>query len=289
MDGGHVSAAKSIKNYIDKNYKDTDVEFVDCFEYISKYANKISTKAYTGITKNTPFLWKKIYTGSNKGAIAKISTASNEIMALKLKSLIKEIKPDLIISTHPFSSHMCSILKRKKQINCKVATIMTDYHIHNQWLYLPQYVDYFFVSNETMKQDMIKLKIPENKIHVTGIPVSPRFNEKLNQEETFDEFWLEKNKFTILLFGGGEFGLGKNVACKVLETIIRMFKDVQIIAISGKNKKMFSAFEAIVDKTNSSSRVKVLKFTDKVPELMNISQLVITKAGRTYNNRKFSI
>lgn len=287
--GGHIAAAKSIKNFIDANYEDTDIEFVDCIEYISKYVNKISTKAYVELTKNTPHLWKTLYSGSNKGTLSVISNASNRIMSIKLKNLIKEIRPDLIISTHPFSSHMCAILKKKKQIDCELATIMTDYHIHNQWLSLPEYVDYFFVANDQMKQDMVKLKIPAEKIHVTGIPVSPKFNQEFNKEEIFDEFWLDKDKFTILLFGGGEFGLGKNVAVKVLESTIRMFKDIQVIAISGKNKKMHKAFEEIVEKTNSEARVKVLEFTDKVPELMSISGIVVTKAGRINYYRKFSI
>ena len=277
--GGHVAAANSLKNFIDKNYEDSDVEAIDCIEYISKYANKISTKAYVELTKNTPFLWKKLYSGSNKGTLAFISNTSNRLMAIKLAKLIKEKKPDLIISTHPFSSQMCAILKKKKTISCELATIMTDYHIHNQWLMFPEFVDYFFVATEQMKEDMIKLNIPSQKIHSTGIPVSPRFSENFDKQEIFDDLWLDKDKFTALLFGGGEFGLGKNMAVKVLETAIKMFRDIQIIAISGKNKKMNKAFKTIVERTNSDSRVKVLEFTDKVPEFMNISDVVITKAG----------
>lgn len=277
--GGHIAAARSIKNYIDENYEDCDVEFVDCIEYISKYVNKISTTAYKELTKNTPKLWEKLYFGANNKTLSAISDASNRIMAIKLKELIKELRPDLIISTHFFSSHMCAILKKKKQISCELATIMTDYHIHNLWLSLPEYVDHFFVANDQMKKEMMELNIPGEKIHVTGIPVSPKFNKKFNKDEIFDDLWLDKNKFTVLLFGGGEFGLGKNAACKVLEATIRMFKDIQVVAISGKNKKMHKAFEDIVEKTNSEERVKVLEFTDKVPELMSISGIVVTKAG----------
>ena len=41
------------------------------------------------------------------------------------------------------------------------------------------------------------------------------------------------------------------------------------------NKK----FEELIELTNSSDRVKLFEYTDKVPELMNISSAVITKAG----------
>lgn len=277
--GGHIAAANSIKNYIEKNYLEADVECIDCIEYINKYINKISTEAYKELAKKTPHLWEHIYTKSNSGTLALLSTTSNKVMAIKLKNLIKEIKPNLIISTHPFSSQMCAFLKKKNKINCDIATVMTDFHIHNQWLYLPEFIDYFFVSNDTMKQDMINKNIPKEKIFVTGIPVSPRFLQSFDKGEIYDEFWLDKNKFTILFFGGGEFGLGRNTALITLKALIRLLPNTQIIAISGKNKKMNKAFNDLVDETNSSDRVNILEYTDKVPELMSISNLVVTKAG----------
>ncbi len=277
--GGHIAAAKSISNHILRNHPEVEIELIDCIEYINKYLNKISTEAYKELAKKLPKIWEHVYNNSNDGALAKITTTTNKILAIKLKNLIKEINPDLIISTHPFSSQMCAFLKKKNKINCKLATIMTDFHIHNQWLYLPEFVDYFFVSNENMRNDMINLNIPEEKIFVTGIPVSTKFQEKFNKEEIYDEFWLENNKFTVLFFGGGEFGLGRDTACITLKTIIRMFKEIQVVAISGKNPKMNKDFNEIVDKTNSSDRIKVLEYTDKVPELMSIANIVVTKAG----------
>ena len=35
---------------------------------------------------------------------------------IKLLKLLREEKPDIIISTHPFRSQMCSYLKRKEKI-----------------------------------------------------------------------------------------------------------------------------------------------------------------------------
>lgn len=78
----------------------------------------------------------------------------------------------------------------------------------------------------------------------------------------------------------GEFGLGRDTAYMTLKAIIRLFKEFQVVAISGKNKKMNKSFNELVDKTNSSDRIKVLEYTDKVPELMSIANIVVTKAGR---------
>lgn len=42
---------------------------------------------------------------------------------------------------------------------------------------------------------------------------------------------------------------------------------------------MKAKFDEIVSKNNATKRVKVLEFTNKIPELMSISDLVVTKPG----------
>ena len=170
-------------------------------------------------------------------------------------------------------------MKKKNKINCKLATVLTDFHIHGQWLVFHEYCDYFFVSNDQMKRDMISYGIDSDKIHVSGIPVSSRFTQSYNREAICEELGLDPNKQTGLFFAGGEFGLGNRTTIMVLKALIRLFSGLQVIAISGKNPKMKKKFEKVVEATNSQDRIKVLEFTNKVPELMSISSFVITKPG----------
>lgn len=278
--GGHLSAARNIKEYIDINYKETEIMMVDCVEYINKALNKVTTKAYSDMAKNAHWMWGKVYYSADEnGAVSKLSTTAQKIMAIKLNKLLQEYDPDLIISTHPFSSQMCALLKKKKEINCKLATILTDYAPHKQWLLYPQYVDYFFVAHEGMKDNLLKRGIKENQIKVTGIPLSHKFLLHYDKASILSEFNLVENKKTILFFAGGEQGFGKDTVFKMLKSLIENFEDLQIIAISGKNTKMKNNFDNLVDKENASKNVKILEFTNKVPELMSVSDLVITKPG----------
>ena len=277
--GGHLTAAKSIYEHLISNYKNIDVELIDCMKYVNIAIEKITTAAYREMAKKVPWAWGKIYTDSQKGPLAHISSRSNKILAIKLLKLLKEKKPDLIISTHPFGSQMCCYLKRKGKINSKIATIMTDFAPHDQWLVGSDYTDYFFVANEKMKNYLISKNINENKVFTTGIPISSKFSQKFNQPEILKEFNLKDNMKTILFFGGGAFGLGKSKTIEILECFAKDFKNVQVIAISGKNEKMKNEFEKIVSEYNRQDDIKVLEFTDKVPELMSISDLVVTKPG----------
>ena len=277
--GGHLTAAKSIENYLKQNYSNTSIELIDCMKYINKPIEKITTAAYREMAKKLPWAWGKIYSDSQKGPLAHITTRSNKIMAIKLLRLLREKQPDLIISTHPFGSQMCSYLKRKEKIHAKIATIMTDFAPHDQWLIGKEYTNYYFVAHNKMK-DYLKLQnIEDNKIFATGIPISSRFLEDFDTNSILKSFGLDPNKQTILFFAGGEFGLGKNQTINIFECIVNNFKNIQMVAIAGKNEKMKKQFEYIVNLCGRENSIKVLPFTDKVPELMHISDLVITKPG----------
>ena len=277
--GGHLNAAKSIKECIDTNYPNYETELIDCMKYINKPIEKITTAAYREMAKKAPWAWGKIYSDSQKGPLAHISSRSNKIFAIKLLKLLREKQPDIIISTHPFGSQMCSYLKRKGKITAEIATIMTDFSPHDQWLVGSDFTDYFFVAHDKMKDYLISKNIPEEKIFATGIPISSRFLKQYNKEEILKEFDLQKDKKTILFFGGGEFGLGKTQTVEIFESLIRDFNYLQVIAISGKNQKMKESFNNIVQKYNKENSVKILEYTNQVPELMSISDLVVSKPG----------
>lgn len=277
--GGHLSAARSIKENMETNYEDIDVKLIDCMEYVNKTVNKITTKAYSEMAKKAPKTWGRVYWKSQKGPLAQISTTSNKILSIKLYKLLKDFEPNLIVSTHPFGSQMCAYLKKHGKLNAKIATVMTDYAPHDQWLVFNKYVDYYFVSHDGMKKELHEKGIPNEKIFATGIPLSNKFLLKYDKPTILKSFGLSPDKKTVLFFGGGEFGLGKTQTFKIFKSFVECPENIQIVAISGKNQKMKEAFENLVENLNKKDSVKILEYTNQVPELMSISDLVVTKPG----------
>ena len=277
--GGHLSAARSIKENMETNYEDIDVKLIDCMEYVNKTVNKITTKAYSEMAKKAPKTWGRVYWKSQKGPLAQISTTSNKILSIKLYKLLKDFEPNLIVSTHPFGSQMCAYLKKHGKLNAKIATVMTDYAPHDQWLVFNKYVDYYFVSHDGMKKELHEKGIPNEKIFATGIPLSNKFLLKYDKPTVLKNFGLSPDKKTVLFFGGGEFGLGKTQTFKIFKSFVECPENIQIVAISGKNQKMKEAFENLVESLNKTDSVKILEYTNQVPELMSISDLVVTKPG----------
>ena len=117
-----------------------------------------------------------------------------------------------------------------------------------------------------------------------GLPISQRFFEEFDRKEILKEFGLKENLKTVIFFAGGRMGLARKNIFEYVKVLADNSKDVQIVAISGKNEKAYKKFKEIAE---GKENVKVIEFTNKVPELMSVADLAITKPRR--NNRIRSI
>lgn len=278
---GHLSAATAIEQYIRENYPDAKTLKIDCVEYINKSINKISTSAYKSIILKTPMLWGQVYKLLKNDTILDITQFSNRFMAKKIFTLFEDFEPDLVISCHPLGGQITSFLKSHKKTNCKLATVMTDFASHKQWLIGKDYTDYFFVSNIEMKTSLISEGIYPNKIYVSGIPISPKFYKNYNKENIYKSLNIEKNKKNIIFFGGGSLGLSSSSNIQAILTSLLQATDesYQIIIISGKNQKLYNDFQKTINNTYHKSQIRLIDFTTELPELLPITSFVITKPG----------
>lgn len=274
---GHYKAAEAIKEKLEKHYKDVEVVFEDGLEYSSRIVNKIVVKGYANMTKVAPNMWGAIYAKADtqeRNTLNELSKLVNKGLTIRLKKLLRETKPDVIVSTHHFVSKTCAYLKKKNKTNAKIVTVITDYAIHNIWLEDHMYYDKVLVATDEMKEDSIIYGVKEDKIEVTGIPTSLKFSERYDRNKTLKEYKLE-DKRTFLFFAGGGQGIGqsKDVFKELLETE----DDFQVVAVCGNNEKQKDKFTEMAQKTNK--KVVVLGYTNDVPALMNMCDFVISKPG----------
>lgn len=274
--GGHFKAAEAIKNYIIEKHPECEVDMLDALKYTNKAIDKIIINSYVNMARYSPELWGDIYKLSAKQySVASFSNSVQKLLSLKLVKYFKEQKPDIIVSTHPFITEMCAILKKKEKITSKLNVVITDYASHKFWELKPEYIDNYFVANNEMKFIMKSHGINEKKIHVTGIPIAPAFFKNYNKDEIYSEFDLDKNKKTVLIFGGGEYGLS-NIK-NFYNGLLNVEENVQIVTIAGKRIKTQKMFEKLAK--TSRKKVVVLGYTNKIPELMHIADLVVSKPG----------
>ena len=150
-----------------------------------------------------------------------------------------------------------------------LISIITDFNIHSS--YINDYTDYYVIHHENLISIMKDFGIPKNKILPFGIPVRKEFSMELNKDELIGKLKLN-NINTVIVMGGG---LGLGSINKIVKEIDRKFNNIQVIAVAGRNKKL----ETKLKKLNTKNNLIVYGFINNIHELIEISDVVITKPG----------
>ncbi|MDP4180996.1 MAG: glycosyltransferase [Bacillota bacterium] len=269
---GHVKAAEAIQEQIKLNYPDANIMIIDTYRYISPLLDKIIVGGYLNIIKKTPRVYGKYYSLSEpRGSRYNFGSALNKLLSIKIMYLIDKFKPSLIACTNFIPLQILSKLHKKGQLKVPTVSIITDYTTHSYWLH--EYVSAYVVANDFIKNELIKKGIPENIIYPLGIPVTSSFYQKKDKLELCKEHNLE-NKPTVLIMGGS---LGFGDIRKTFLSLLGYPGDIQIVVITGANTKLKGQLERY--SKNSSKSIKILGYTDKIADFMEISDLLITKPG----------
>ena len=272
--GGHLQAAEAVKEYIETNYQESKLRIIDAYKYVSPIINKLVIGGYLKTLKNSPKLWGKLYEMAEKGEnVSDLSKTLNKILSFKIKRLIRELNPDVVICTHPFPLQMACNLKKKGEIKVPIVNIITDYATHTFWV--NEYVDAYIVANESLVGEMENRGVRREIVYPLGIPVRNKFITKKDKNEVLNKYRLE-DKPTFLLMGGS---LGIGEIKTLFSNLLKSYRDFQLVIVCGKNIKLKKQLERIYLKSMSSKRILILGFTEKIDELMTISDLIITKPG----------
>lgn len=270
--GGHVKTAQAIMQQMEKQIPDCKTKLVDSLKYINPLVDRLITGTYLHTIKIIPGIYGRFYDLSEKDEfITDLVKSFNYILSHRLYSLFEQYRPDAVICAHTMPLQMLSSLKKKGLLNIPLIGIVTDYTNHLFWKL--EEVDAFIVAHECIKDDMVKMGICKDRIHAFGIPVTEKFLTAKERCLLLKDMGLE-NKPTLLLMGGS---LGFGGLQSVFSSLLKLHRDIQIIAVAGSNKKLQSQLENLA--LGSQKSVRVMGYTDRINELMDVSDLLITKPG----------
>jgi len=270
---GHNKAAEALVNEIKIKHPDAEIHMVDFMSTKTAYLNGFLKEAYLKILDFVPDVYDFFYNltaGKSQGISVKSLLALT--MKSNMESLIKQYQADVVICTHPFPCAAAAYLKKTKQVNIILAGVITDFTIHQLWVY--NEVDLYFVANQKIREALAKRDVALDKIHDTGIPIDLSFGIQYDKEELLRKFNLKSDLPVILIMGGG-LGLGGvKFALNHLETLK---KSIQILVVAGVNSDLWADLKEIAK--SSKHIVEVWGFSNNVQELMAVSTFIISKPG----------
>lgn len=273
MGSGHNKAANAVAEAIKRKYPVNKINVIDFMSTETADFNSLVKDIYLKMLDHTPSVYEFFYkftSDSTKGST--IQSVFAHAMKKDMRELIKKYEADMVICTHPFPCAAASYLKQTGEINIPLITVMTDFCVHQFWLY--KNIDIYFTANDLLKKEMVNQGLLEERIFVTGIPVGYNFRVDYNRDDLLAKFKLEKDKPVALIMGGG-LGLGgvKNALCQ----LERLKKDIQILVITGANVALWSEMNEYAQ--HSKHKIFVWGYSHNIQEFMSVATFLISKPG----------
>lgn len=267
---GHHAAAKAIETVLTE--RGATVEVVDVLEQINRLLQEAFAKGYLLSTKYGKEVYKKLYSyleqKGQKTSKYNFGNMAPALMALRFEDCIYDFDPDVILCTHVTAAHVVSEVKR----NIKTAPaigIVTDYTMHPFWEDATR-VEHIILASELLIPRAVAIGIEENRILPLGIPVHPKFKNKIPKSLAREQLNLRQDCPVVLVMGGS---MGYGGIAKLVESL----KDtnMQILAVSGKNKRQYHNLL----KLEKNPNLKVFGFVDNIEVLMDAADCIVTKPG----------
>ncbi len=280
--GGHLSCAKTLSGYISKKYgSKADCVLVDAIEGL-KIAKSIMEEGYRISLDRSTGVYEALYALNLFSGVAKTTIKLlTTIVKSRLKKVLLREKPDKIVVLHHLLIRPTEIVLKELNLQLPVIVPVLDpFTVHPLWLTGKK--AHYIVFSDLAKQLAIKHGV--KKARITQFPyfVNEKYSKKLSREEVLivkKKLGFSKDNKLILIAGGGcGVPKGRALLKGVIEHIKKHSLNAEIAIICGYNTTLKNDCIKLSRK-HKELNIKVYGFVDFVYELMNISDVIVTKAG----------
>ncbi len=270
---GHHATANAVADSL--RQKGAEVEVVDVLEQINKLLQEFVARGYLMTVKRMQNAYRIVYNflerkeqTTSKYNIANLVTA---LMAFKFEDFIFDAAPDAIVCTHITAAQIVNELKRRDKLPVPTVGIVTDYTIHPFWEDVCE-VEYITIASDLLVHRAVTKGVPREHILPLGIPVHPKFANKIPKAEARALLGLDLYKPVLLLMSGS---MGYGNLSKLVTEIHEENESLQIIAVCGNNK---AQYEQLLE-MGELPWLFPYGFVKNVDELMDAADCILTKPG----------
>lgn len=258
---GHNSAARAIVQEAIK--RGWSAQVVDPCSLSNPGLFALTQSFYRFCVRSAPWIWGITYAQTET---ANWSTKAHSPILSKvtcrIRELIEEFQPDVILCTYPLYAYMLDALRAEEGVTTPYGVVVTDsLEISRPWMLSK--ADVFYLPDEysaSLVQD--RFALPADRICTCGFPVSSCFSDK----ESCMTVPSAEN-FRIIY---GAHAPKRRVRADV-RALLREFPGAYITVLAGAKHSLLSRLEC--------DRVSVITSTTDMPSLFEGAHLYIGKAG----------
>ena len=260
---GHKSAANAISRRLIE--KGCTVKQLDCFPLMGKIGVKMEN-CYIPLTTKHPYVWKMSHMLSQIFPNIMHSWIYHRVK----KGLLAEIKafqPDVIVSVHGMFTKAVSRLLRKNHLAIPFLINVIDL-VNPPRVWRDRRAQMTFLPTEVVHKQYLRLGFQPEQIKVSGFPIREDIIPPTQPKTISDKVHV--------LMVNPSINLRKNLAyVRELAQIER----AEIIFVCGRDERLYTTLSAEKKQNPQLANVQVLGFVANMPELLQLAQILLTKAG----------
>jgi processive 1,2-diacylglycerol beta-glucosyltransferase len=193
----------------------------------------------------------------------------------RLVRLLEQEKPDLLISVIPLINSPASFAAKRCKIPFMVITLDADLELWLADMERSRTLD-FTITVQT-KTPRIEKQIQQKHLSLdcvreVGSPLRKDFFTPKNCPAIRKEWGIPDNKEVIMLLRGST---GSNKMVDYVKSLVTLDRNVHLLVCVGRNTALTRKLSRI--KNNGPVTFTVVPFTPKIPDLMAVSNLLITQ------------
>lgn len=276
--GGHLAPAKAIFNYMNKYFADsTEPKLIYGFEKTPRWVKYIIEDGYRMLQYTGKWFFEFLYAVNKIPLVARVTC---HLIAPFLEKYLEETilkeKPDKIVIFHFFCIIPITRILKKHNLNIQVLTVITDpFTPHPMWFLVKN--QNFIVFSKALEAKVLNKK---RGYEVQSFPfvIDDKFSKELSNEEIISvkkKYGYDTAKKVLLVLGGGD-GIPKGE--KILYELLKSKPDYEIGIVCGKNEILQKGAENL-KKKYEAEHLKIYGYVDFIYDLINISDVVLTKCG----------
>ena len=276
--GGHLAPARALFNYLNNHLADkTEPKLIDGFEKTPHWVKYLVEDGYRMVQYSGKWFFEFLYALNKIYLFARITcNLLSPFMNKYLEETIINEKPDKIVIFHFFCIIPVYRILKRNNLDIPVQTVITDpFTPHPMWFLVKN--QNFIVFSNGLKERIIKRG---RGYTVQNFPfiLDEKFSTALAQNDILaakQKLGFKPDKKVVLILGGGD-GIPKGV--KILDEVLKSKLNAEIAIVCGKNDSLLKGSEEL-KKVYGAENLKIYGYVDFIYELINISNVVITKCG----------
>jgi processive 1,2-diacylglycerol beta-glucosyltransferase len=263
---GHNTAARCIAEAL-REHPDVETRIVDVYLETLPRFTKVLQSGYGLAINKFPAVWNTIFNLLDRPGFLEKTLPLAGNLRKALRRTLGEFRPDVVVSTYPLYAYLLRQLRERglASATSPLLTVVTDSTAINSSWYRGG-SEAFLVADGETETVLRRGGVPLDRLHVLGFPVAPRLASLAPLESCLT------GPRKLLYLPSSRAGH----ALAVLRELIRL-PDTEITVVTGRLRALHKSLagSGFIDGT----RVTLVGWTDRIPEMLCSHHLYIGKAG----------